>query len=140
MSDAEHPWVSQYRQRLQHGNLPVHSSSHHLDYATLYQLWHSQLCSRLLDLQSRQLQAKGQSFYTIGSAGHEGNAAVAAALRVTDPAFLHYRSGAFFIERSKQLGGTTPLYDMLLSFCASSWCGLRCGFSQATATGWAMAT
>lgn len=120
MSDAEHPWVSQYRQRLQHGNLPVHSSSHHLDYATLYQLWHSQLCSRLLDLQSRQLQAKGQSFYTIGSAGHEGNAAVAAALRVTDPAFLHYRSGAFFIERSKQLGGTTPLYDMLLSFCASS--------------------
>jgi 2-oxoisovalerate dehydrogenase E1 component len=120
MSDAEHPWVSQYRQRLQHGNLPVHSSSHHLDYATLYQLWHSQLCSRLLDLQSRQLQAKGQSFYTIGSAGHEGNAAVAAALRVTDPAFLHYRSGALFIERSKQLGGTTPLYDMLLSFCASS--------------------
>lgn len=120
MSDAEHPWVTQYRQRLQQGRLPAHSSSHSIDYATLYQLWHSQLCSRLLDLQSRLLQAKGQSFYTIGSAGHEGNAAVAAVLRLTDPAFLHYRSGAFFIERSKQLCGTTPLYDMLLSFCASS--------------------
>jgi 2-oxoisovalerate dehydrogenase E1 component len=120
MSDAVHPWVNEYRQRLSSVKLPLHSSHHKIEYSTLYQLWHSQLCSRLLDLQSRLLQAKGQSFYTIGSAGHEGNAAVAAALRVTDPAFLHYRSGAFFIERSKQLPGTTPLYDMLLSFCASS--------------------
>lgn len=120
MSEAVHPWVTEYRQRLVEGRLPEHSSRHYIDYSTLYQLWHSQLCSRLLDLQSRLLQAKGQSFYTIGSAGHEGNAAVAAALRHTDPAFLHYRSGAFFIERSKQLPGSTPLYDMLLSFCASS--------------------
>ena len=120
MSEAVHPWVTEYQQRLIEGRLPEHSSRHHIDYSTLYQLWHSQLCSRLLDLQSRLLQAKGQSFYTIGSAGHEGNAAVAAALRHTDPAFLHYRSGAFFIERSKQLPGSTPLYDMLLSFCASS--------------------
>lgn len=120
MSEAVHPWVNEYRARLSSGKLPAHSSSHNIDFATLYQLWHSQLCSRLLDLQSRLLQAKGQSFYTIGSAGHEGNAAVAAALRLTDPAFLHYRSGAFFIERSKQLPGSTPLYDMLLSFCASS--------------------
>ncbi|WP_027672464.1 dehydrogenase E1 component subunit alpha/beta [Rheinheimera baltica] len=120
MSDIVHPWVIEYRERLKSGKLPSHSSSHNIDFATLHQLWHSQLCSRLLDLQSRLLQAKGQSFYTIGSAGHEGNAAVAAALRVTDPAFLHYRSGAFFIERSKQLPGSTPLYDMMLSFCASS--------------------
>ena len=120
MSEAVHPWVNEYRERLKSGKLPPHSSSHSIEFSTLYQLWHSQLCSRLLDLQSRLLQAKGQSFYTIGSAGHEGNAAVAAALRLTDPAFLHYRSGAFFIERSKQLPGSTPLYDMLLSFCASS--------------------
>ena len=120
MSEAVHPWVNEYRERLKSGKLPSHSSSHSIEFSTLYQLWHSQLCSRLLDLQSRLLQAKGQSFYTIGSAGHEGNAAVAAALRLTDPAFLHYRSGAFFIERSKQLPGSTPLYDMLLSFCASS--------------------
>lgn len=120
MSEAVHPWVNEYRLRLKSGKLPPHSSSHSIEFSILYQLWHSQLCSRLLDLQSRLLQAKGQSFYTIGSAGHEGNAAVAAVLRVTDPAFLHYRSGAFFIERSKQLPGATPLYDMMLSFCASS--------------------
>ncbi len=35
-------------------------------------------------------------------------------------AFLHYRSGPFFIERSKQVAGTTPIYDMALSFMASS--------------------
>ena len=39
---------------------------------------------------------------------------------LSDIAFLHYRSGAFFIERSKQLLGSTPLYDMALSFMASS--------------------
>ncbi|QBL09257.1 MFS transporter [Rheinheimera sp. D18] len=120
MSEAVHPWVNEFRQRLSDGKFPQYSSSYEIEYSTLYQLWHSQLCSRLLDLQSRLLQAKGQSFYTIGSAGHESNAAIAAALRVTDPAFLHYRSGAFFIERSKQHPGSTPLYDMMLSFCASS--------------------
>ena len=120
MSDAVHPWVNEYRQRLIENRLPQAQSTHKLEFSKLFQLWHSQLCSRLLDLQSRLLQAKGQSFYTIGSSGHEGNAAVAAALRLTDPAFLHYRSGAFFIERSKQLPGSTALYDMMLSFCASS--------------------
>src|SRR3546814_2066355 len=52
----------------------------------------SQLTSRQMDRLSRTLQARGEGFYTIGSSGHEGNAAVAAALRVTDMAFLHYRS------------------------------------------------
>ena len=120
MSEAVHPWVNEYRQRLIENRLPQAQSTHSLEFSKVFQLWHSQLSSRLLDLQSRLLQAKGQSFYTIGSSGHEGNAAIAAALRVTDPAFLHYRSGAFFIERSKQLPGSTPLYDMMLSFCASS--------------------
>lgn len=122
MTEPVHPWVAQFRQRIIDQALPDTSWQRQTDIpdAVLHQLWHSQLCSRLLDLQSRLLQAKGQSFYTIGSAGHEGNAAIAAALRLTDPAFLHYRSGAFFIERSKQLPGSTPIYDLLLSFCASS--------------------
>ena len=42
----------------------------------------------------------GAGFYTIGSSGHEGNAGVAAALRLTDPALLHYRSGAFYLARA----------------------------------------
>jgi 2-oxoisovalerate dehydrogenase E1 component len=120
MTEALHPWLQGFLARIEQGALPKPHWPDSLSDSDLYRLWQSQLCSRLLDLQSRLLQAKGQSFYTIGSAGHEGNAAVAAALRLSDPAFLHYRSGAFFIERSKQLPGSTPLYDMLLSFCASS--------------------
>ncbi|WP_374524012.1 thiamine pyrophosphate-dependent enzyme [Sphingopyxis sp.] len=80
----------------------------------------SQLTSRQMDRLSRHLQARGEGFYTIGSSGHEGNAAVAAALRVTDMAFLHYRSNAFQLHRARQRPGGTPAWDMLLSFAASS--------------------
>lgn len=86
----------------------------------LIDLFESQVMSRHLDFQSRVMQKQGQSFYTIGSAGHEGNAACALAFKPNDMAFLHYRSGAFVIQRSKQVPGQTPLYDMLLSFAASS--------------------
>ncbi|MFN4356909.1 thiamine pyrophosphate-dependent enzyme [Sphingopyxis alaskensis] len=80
----------------------------------------SQLTSRQMDRLSRHLQARGEGFYTIGSSGHEGNAAVAAALRATDMAFLHYRSNAFQLHRARQVPGQTPTWDMLLSFAASS--------------------
>ncbi|MEW6982454.1 dehydrogenase E1 component subunit alpha/beta [Colwelliaceae bacterium 6471] len=82
-------------------------------------LFETQVMSRHLDLQSRVMQKQGKSFYTIGSSGHEGNAAYAKAFRPSDMAFLHYRSGAFVIQRSKQIPGQTPIYDMLLSFSAS---------------------
>ena len=90
-----------------------------LSSAEVIDLFETQVMSRHLDLQSRVMQKKGQSFYTIGSSGHEGNAAYAKAFRPTDMAFLHYRSGAFVIQRSKQVPGQTILYDMLLSFAAS---------------------
>lgn len=125
-----HPWFVEFIEQLQQADegfwqryhaLTDAQQSHQqpLTQAQFMQLYTSQWQSRLLDLRSRILQRQGQSFYTIGSSGHEANAAVAAALRVTDPALLHYRSGAFYVERSKQLPGQTPLYDMLLSFAAS---------------------
>ena len=43
------------------------------------ELFESQLISRHLDLMARVLRVKNKVFYTIGSSGHEGNAAVAAA-------------------------------------------------------------
>lgn len=85
----------------------------------LIDLFESQLMSRHLDLHSRVMQKEGDSFYTIGSAGHEGNAALAKAFNTEDMAFLHYRSGAFMIQRSKQVPGQTPINDILLSFAAS---------------------
>ncbi len=76
--------------------------------------------SRALDRTSRAMQRAGQGFYTIGSSGHEGMAAVAMALRPTDMAFLHYRDAAFQIARAGQVPGQSIAWDMLLSFAASS--------------------
>ena len=45
---------------------------------------------------------------------------MAAALRVTDPALLHYRSGAFFLERARQGGVTSALRDVLLGVVAAT--------------------
>ncbi len=83
-------------------------------------LFRSGCTSRALDRQSRAMQRAGQGFYTIGSSGHEGLAAVAAALRPTDMAFLHYRDAAFQLARAEQVPGQTMTRDMLLSFAASS--------------------
>ena len=83
-------------------------------------LFDAQLGSRHLDLAARWLRARGQGFYTIGSSGHEGSAAVAAALRPGDPALLHYRSGGFFLARAQQVGGSNPLRDVLLGVVAAT--------------------
>jgi 2-oxoisovalerate dehydrogenase E1 component len=83
-------------------------------------LFDAQLGSRHLDLAARWLRSQGTGYYTIGSSGHEGNAAVAAALRPTDPALLHYRSGGFFLARAAQVGGSDPLRDVLLGLVAAT--------------------
>jgi 2-oxoisovalerate dehydrogenase E1 component len=83
-------------------------------------LFDAQLGSRHLDLAARWLRSQGKGYYTIGSSGHEGNAAVAAALRPTDPALLHYRSGGFFLARAAQVGGSDPLRDVLLGLVAAT--------------------
>ena len=84
------------------------------------ELFESQLISRHLDLMARVLRVQNKVFYTIGSSGHEGNAMVARLARHTDPAFLHYRSGAFMAERSRKVPGIDPVVDSALSFAASS--------------------
>lgn len=84
----------------------------------LVDLFDTQIMSRHLDLWARR--SKGKTFYSIGSSGHEGTVAMASAARLTDMAFLHYRDGAFLIQRKKQAGGLTPLYDMALSFAAAA--------------------
>ncbi|MGE3171741.1 MAG: thiamine pyrophosphate-dependent enzyme [Planctomycetota bacterium] len=83
-------------------------------------LFESAIQSRLQDLLSRELKDRGLSYYTIGSSGHEANAIFGAQLRTTDPAFLHYRSGAFMAARLRQGRGETPIFDAMLSFCASA--------------------
>src|SRR5215210_657651 len=123
--DAAEAIHEKFVARLRDGKLPrrvsgVQPAEIGLSREAMVELFYSQVTSRQMDRLSRRLQARGEGFYTIGSSGHENNAAVAEALRVDDMAFLHYRSNAFQIHRSKQLPGQTPCWDMLLSFAASA--------------------
>ena len=83
------------------------------------EIWRAQVDSRQADYAARWLQQHGRSFYTIGSAGHESNAAVALALRVDDPALLHYRSGAFYLARAAQ-AEIDGLRDVMLGVVAAA--------------------
>jgi 2-oxoisovalerate dehydrogenase E1 component len=89
-------------------------------------LFDAQLQSRHLDFAARWLQEGSHGFYTIGSAGHEANAALGLLTRVTDPALLHYRSGGFYAARSARHAATStatgdPIRDVLLSLvCAAA--------------------
>lgn len=89
-----------------------------LDRAQLQQIFDAQATSRHLDVVARELQSRGEGFYTIGSAGHEGNAAIAAALRFDDPALLHYRSGAFYLARARMSPEATPIADVVSGLMA----------------------
>jgi len=123
MDAAEHVH-QQFIAALEHGSLRRRSNLGLQDVGLAPEraaaLLHSQMTSRQLDRLSRKLQARGEGFYTIGSSGHEGNAALAEALRTDDIAFLHYRDAAFQIHRAGRVPGETPAWDMLLSFTASA--------------------
>ncbi|WP_374970639.1 thiamine pyrophosphate-dependent enzyme [Terrabacter sp. BE26] len=88
--------------------------------ALMVDLFEAQLLSRHLDFAARYLQAQGEGFYTIGSSGHESNAAIALALRPSDPALLHYRSGGFYCARAGQVPGTDAVGDILRSLTCST--------------------
>ncbi|MEM6939451.1 MAG: thiamine pyrophosphate-dependent enzyme [Pseudomonadota bacterium] len=84
-------------------------------------LYEAQVLTRALDIESRAMQRAGEGFYTIGSSGHEGMAALGQVLRVDDIAFLHYRDAAFQIARAAKAGQPGMMRDMLFSFaCAAA--------------------
>ncbi|HEX7046275.1 MAG TPA: thiamine pyrophosphate-dependent enzyme [Gammaproteobacteria bacterium] len=90
-----------------------------LTVAEFKELFESQMASRHLDLEARAMRSRNEGFYTIGSSGHECNAVLGRLTRETDPAFLHYRSGGFMMERLKKVG-QDPVYDTALSLSASA--------------------
>jgi 2-oxoisovalerate dehydrogenase E1 component len=86
---------------------------------TALEIFEDQLLSRTLDVEARRLKSLGLAYYTISSAGHEQNALLGTLLRDTDPAFLHYRSGALMVSRSRKAPEVDPVRDTLLSLRAS---------------------
>ncbi|MGQ3891982.1 thiamine pyrophosphate-dependent enzyme [Legionella sp. CNM-4043-24] len=115
----------QYLRRIREARFPEAKSegpslAEVMDKKTAIDLFDSQIKSRLLDLIARELKEKSLSYYTIGSSGHEGNTVFGQVFRHSDMAFLHYRSGAFFVQRSKQLAGLDGVRDVLLSLVAAA--------------------
>jgi 2-oxoisovalerate dehydrogenase E1 component len=87
----------------------------------LLALFRAQAQSRHLDLAARWLAARGEGFYTIGSAGHEANAALGLISAPTDPALLHYRSGGFYAARAARSDADVdPVRDVLRGITASA--------------------
>ena len=86
----------------------------------LVALFRAQAQSRHLDFAARWLEARGDGFYTIGSAGHESNAALGLLSAPTDPALLHYRSGGFYAARAAGNPAVDPVRDVLRSLTASA--------------------
>lgn len=100
--------------------LPATAPASDEDDGVLHGIFDAQVTSRHLDVVARELRAAGRGFYTIGSAGHESNAVVATALRPSDPALLHYRSGGFYAARAAQVPGSTPVRDVLQSLMGAA--------------------
>ncbi len=86
----------------------------------LVELFRAQAQSRHLDFAARWLEAQGDGFYTIGSAGHESNAALGLLSATTDPALLHYRSGGFYAARAVALEEIDPVREVLRSMTGSA--------------------
>lgn len=86
----------------------------------LIDLFDAQMICRHLDLIARVLRSRDAGYYTIGSSGHEGNAVLGAVVRHTDPSFLHYRSGALMVQRSRQVPDIDAVRDTLLSQAAAA--------------------
>tara|TARA_B100000989_G_scaffold6882_1_gene4759 strand:- start:6177 stop:8384 length:2208 start_codon:yes stop_codon:yes gene_type:complete len=99
------------------GTTPTDADLSHDD---LLALFDAQAKSRHCDLVARQLKEQELGFYTIGSSGHEGNAAIAKAFRADDMALLHYRSGAFVFQRAAAEPSIDMVHDQLLALTASS--------------------
>ncbi len=105
--------------RRRQAQLGPHDEPAEAEVERLRALFTAQVVSRQLDLTARWMRTVGRGYYTIGSAGHEANGALALATRPTDPALLHYRSGAFYVARAAQAGGHDPVDDVLAGMLAA---------------------
>lgn len=83
-------------------------------------LLESQLLARHLDMAALRLRARGEGFYTICSAGHEGNVVLGRVTRPSDPALLHYRSAALFLERARARPAFDAVEAVALGLTASA--------------------
>ena len=117
MESIDEHVVRALRERSESGRVAPSTTA---DPSMLQRLFDAQVQSRHLDFAARWLQKQGKGYYTIGSAGHESNAALGLLSRTTDPALLHYRSGGFYAARAAVAGADNPVRDVLLSLTSAT--------------------
>ncbi|HEY3667674.1 MAG TPA: thiamine pyrophosphate-dependent enzyme, partial [Polyangiaceae bacterium] len=83
------------------------------------ELLESMLLARHLDVAAHTLRAQGIGHYTICSSGHESNVVLGRLTSATDPAFVHYRSAALQLERSRAVPGIDGVRDIARSLVAA---------------------
>jgi len=118
--EAVDAYFSHAVQAWQPGEELLGASRPGLSHDVLMALFAAQARSRQVDFAARWLQSEGKGYYTIGSAGHESNAALGLLTRPDDPALLHYRSGGFYLARATLSGEGSPVRDLLLSLTSAS--------------------
>ncbi|MBA3453485.1 MAG: MFS transporter [Deltaproteobacteria bacterium] len=107
------------------GALHLDAPKLRLDPDLARELFASQLYCRLTDIEAHELRARNEGYYTICSAGHEGNVALGHLTTSMDPALLHYRSGALFLARARASQDAVDdapagVRELLLSLSASA--------------------
>jgi 2-oxoisovalerate dehydrogenase E1 component len=103
------------------GILQLDAPSLRIEATLARELFASQLYCRLTDVEAHELRARNEGYYTICSAGHEGNVALGHLTSPADPALLHYRSGALFLARARAATGPDAgVRELLLSLAASA--------------------
>jgi 2-oxoisovalerate dehydrogenase E1 component len=93
----------------------------------LLALLDAELTSRWLDVAARRLRAAGRGVPHEGSAGREGVAAVALALRPTDPVLSAYPPGAFHLARAALAGRSGAVTDLALALTTGDQVAARAG-------------
>ena len=104
---------------LRHGCARCAAGPATLAAATAIDLFEDQVLSRQLDSRRANLKSATRAS-TRSAAGHENNAVLGAALRLTDMAFLHYRSGGVHPALEAARRARRPVWDMLLASSPSS--------------------
>jgi 2-oxoisovalerate dehydrogenase E1 component len=111
--------VSRFRQQITAATPSPKAPQPTLDAKVGTELLESMLLARHLDLAAHELRGQGHGHYTICSSGHEANVVLGRLTRPTDPSLVHYRSGAFQVERSRHVPSIDPVRDITLSLVAS---------------------
>jgi len=83
-----------------------------MDLETLVRLYRAMVAARKIDELEEQAVRRGEAFFHVSGAGHEGVAALAPHLIDEDYLYLHYRSKALMVARGSPL---RMFFDML--FC-----------------------